>query len=489
MDKCLEIIRSKDALKLFDWLQGDSILRSSYLVETLRNEVSKQCDVALFFCENAHFMATGSICKMPNLFSDDSLDVLATGLGHGAIHDLSGHSVMPLKDKKTIEGYKFDDFVDVLQMACEKVDPSVAFTATLDTLRHMHTDIDKLLALLDNIIKRCPDAAPRITTATATLSYVYEDCKDIGPYITFLRSMWMMEVNDAHNVSKSSLIALALRIHTSIVVGKAKFEDACSGTRVANLLCCWQSDVWSWIMRICVYSSPSEICALDTTPIDEALCCFRILTDKMSVMPQVYSLQCRASMCLKVAQVLLYNVEGEADDSIYKILTLSEAAVDMLKKSRTYGDFSTSPPGEFLCQLVNCCSIPSNMKRSTNILEFFIHIATEDGRITLFDRILPRCNTDAAMFNCLRVFRAHLMDCAERTTLGTISTLKSISQRITADVHKFNKSSHCVLSWTKAILDVTERGSDTFKLASHLYIHLKGLVSDDTFSLDHLDTP
>ncbi|KAK1442441.1 hypothetical protein BgAZ_404710 [Babesia gibsoni] len=477
MEGVIDVMKRKDLSQLLRWLEEDRICRWGQLMDTLRNNVGDSYTVSSFFCENASFFATG---KIPNECDGDSMTMIAAGLGQCKRSSSTGLSSTSPDEENIMEGCSFDDIVDVLKLACKNVDKSLAFIATLEVLRSRPSDTETILPLLQDIINRCPDRAQRITTATGTMSYIMEKSKDIGPYLTFLRNMWSLEVQDTHNVTKSSLLSLVLRTHTSIVQGKANFREKNPGLLVANLVCCWESDVWSWISRICVYSSQTEICALDTTPTDEALCCFRILTDAESLMPRIYSTTCLVLMHMKIAKVFVFNIKDDSDPGFDKAVILAEAALELLKRSGIHGDHTTSPPCEFLGMLFAQCSELPRIERCIHILRGFLEIATANARIKIFESVLLKCASDITAFLCLGVFHDYLIDCGEKEQRAIISTLKSTSERLSYDVRRFNKSLGCVLSWVKTLMASVQNDSESFSLANDLHIYLTSLLTNDT---------
>ncbi|GIX65116.1 telomerase reverse transcriptase [Babesia caballi] len=438
--------------------------RWSELKDTLRKSVDKSYEAAQFVCENARFLCTGKASESRRLFEDDVLNNVAAGLGHQAIYGTVARGDSTTTECFSVEDYHFEDFFDVLEAACQKVDPPLAFVAVLESLRHLPVDAGRLLVLLEKVISKCADRAQRVTTALATLSEVFDRSEHVTPYVRFFRAMWSLDIQDAHNVSKASLRSLVLRMHTSTVNGIARFREAEAGEYLANLLCCWQNDMLSWISSICVYSGQPSPCTLDSTPLDEALCCFWLLTDERSLMPKVYSVPCLTTMYIKIAHVLAFNHPDKQIDTSTKMLTLLEASVDMMKRTGIGHDNTISPPDELIVALLGCCSRTSLFQRSIEAVNFLIHILTEDLRVTLFGRVSARCNTDATLSICLRAFSEAFCNIQRTTLTGILLILKTVCERILLDVRMFDKSLGHLLSWLEALQCTVDSESDCYKL-------------------------
>ncbi|ORM41218.1 Telomerase reverse transcriptase [Babesia sp. Xinjiang] len=483
MTQCIDLIKANDIPQIVEWLAEDSSSRWENFAATLRSNVTHSKDVATFVCENARFLASGRIGKLSRIFDDESLNVVASGLGRGALYGPAHYPDLRADEQIEINNYSFDDFVDILKIACGKVETPVAFAAVVESLSHRPSETDKLLVLLGEIIKKSSDRAPRITTTIGMLSQILERITYVTPLLRFLRDMWILDVQDAHNVSKMSLISLSLRMHTLIVNKKALFQEHDPGIEVANLLCCWKSDMFSWISCICIYSDKTTPCTLDSTSLDEALCCFRLLTDDQSVMPRVYSLPCLVSMHIKVAHVLALNTRDGHVDAHTSILLLLETAIDMLKRSCAEIEHSISLSDEFVVALLGCCSDTSKVENFMRILDFLINILTEDTRITLFGRVSSGCDTDSSLTLCLRLFRNHFPECDDCIQTRVISVLKRVSERLLSDVRVFCKTWECLLSWLESLGSSVDDGSSAYKLLLDLYNSLRTLTTEDRLDL------
>ncbi|CDR98108.1 -Telomerase reverse transcriptase [Babesia bigemina] len=481
MTQCLDIIRSQNVSKLLEWLVEDDSCRWIELMSTLREHVDKK-DVATFCCEHVRFLATGRFSKVRQLFDDENLNAIATGLGNGSIHSTIDNPILPEQEQITVKRYTFEDFDDLLEAACDRVEPSLAFVAAIEYLRHCHSNIERILRLLEKTITRCTDRAPRITTAAAALSQVFQHYKDLSPCIGFLQRMWVLDMNDMHNVSKASLTSLVLQMHTSVICGKASFEDRDAGVHLANLLCCWKNDVLSWVSRICVYSSQTTLCTLDTTPLDEALCCFWLLTDDRSVMPQVYSLQCLVSMHIKVTYVLVSN-DVDAQFNLCDMVSKLCARVDtMVEKS---GYLLASPPDDIIMTLLRCCSLKPLSECALKTIQTFMQLLPDDGQVDLFCRVSSRCSTDASLATCLRTLGPHLLSITPRLQMSIIMALKSLLKRIIPDVCKFHESLDCILTWIESLHPLVEADSQGSKLSLDIHHALTQLIVDGDLSAEH----
>ncbi|GFE55916.1 telomerase reverse transcriptase, putative [Babesia ovis] len=474
MTDCIDLICSNNTARLLEWLSEDSASRWETLTSTLRQLVTKRHDVSRFICENARLLGTGKVVSINKLFDDDCLNEVAAGLGSGAIYGAAQGCPLVSEEQSEIAGYRFDDFIQVLETACGKVESEVAFSAVVECLRHRRTEMDKLLLLLAKTIKRCDDRAVRITTAIGALSQVYNHSADLSPIVFFLRDMWSLDVQESHNVSKMTLISAALRLHTSILTGTTRFSECDSGIQVANLVCCWRSDLFSWTSQICIYNDRANTCQLDSTSLDDALCCFSLLTDERSVIPRVYSIPCLASMYIKVAHVLAFNIHYDAHSSI---IILLETAIVMLKQSGAGIAYSVPLSAELIVALLGCCYKPSTAERLADILDFLIQTTEEDTRITLFGRVASSCNDDTSLSLCLGIFSRHVLYNNNDAQTRTISVLKRLCERVSSDVRRFPRTWSCLLSWLESLKTTVKCGSNASRLLLDLNKSLSVLVS------------
>lgn len=482
MTTCFDIIYSQDLPGLVEWLKEDSANRWGDVLATVRIHAHKSSKIAGFFCENIRFFATGkSYDTKKELSDEDAASRIAEGLGHCTVRSPSEDSSSFTEDAKNTPGHRSEDIINILKSACNKVDPSLAFSATTEVLRLLPQHTEEALILLDGIIQKCPDKPQRITSASAVISQVFEKNHKLMPFVSFLRAMWSMEVDDAHNVCKCSLLSLVFRMHTSIVRGHANFKERDAGLMLCNLVCCWERDICSWVMRMCLYTSQPDLGILDHSPLDEALCCYRILTDKASLMPRIYSIDCLVGIHLKVAKVIAANIKNGSDSNFERLLTLQELAVELLQKSGQYEEYTTSPPKELLAMLFGLCSKKGNIQRSTEILKFFIQIAAEHSLAAMCDAIFPKCASDAAMSHCLAAFLDRFAVCGEATQQSAISTLRAVSKRMEADVQSFSMSLECLVTWLRNVSTQSSKDSVLSKSANDLYHSLTGsLLSNQT---------
>ncbi|EDO05560.1 hypothetical protein BBOV_I004790 [Babesia bovis T2Bo] len=462
-DDCLRFVYSNDLDGLVSWLKSGSTERWDLLYKSLRNSIHRH-DVAAFVCENYGLVGSGIIRRPRKIFGDESLDTVAAGLGSGSIYTSdSSRADLDMEERISIDGYSPGIYIDLLGDAIPKVEAALAFVAIVESLRNRPCDIDRLLPLLATTVERSDDCAQRITTSMAAILQVYHLVEDVSPILEFSRRMWSMDIQESHNVSKMSLISGLLRIHTGIYQGNTVFTDSNTPISVANMLCCWRSDIYSWSSHMYIYNDSSRSNHLDTTSLDDALCCYRLFTSDHSLVPRVYSIPCIISIYLKVAHVLAASPRNHNVDTHTMAWDLAEMSVSLIQSG--VGVQPSIPlSAEFIFALLNCHAALQH-ERVLYILDMLIAtIVDDDALVTFFARITPGCDSDTSLSLCLSIFHSRLMHRSDDVTVGTISVLKRVYERIVNSVHDFGSSKSILTSWLDELRLAVIPGSQCHKL-------------------------